>query len=87
MGEQRSTAYTWTENDPTLPKGWKSRVTKGNSSKTFFISPENEQFVNRASILKRINEGKYEAADLSIVRTSLELDGWEDHPALPEDWR
>ena len=87
MGEQRSTAYSWNENDPTLPKGWKSRMTKGNSSKIFFISPENEQFVNRASILKRISGGKYETADLAIVRKSLELDGWEDHPALPEDWR
>lgn len=88
MGEQRSTAYTWNGNDPTLPTGWKSRVTKGNSSKIFFISPENEQFVNRASILRRISEGgKYEAGDLAIVRKSLELDGWEDHPALPENWR
>ena len=88
MGEQRSTAYTWNGNDPTLPTGWKSRVTKGNSSKIFFISPENEQFVNRASILRRISEGgKYEAGDLEIVRKSLELDGWEDHPALPENWR
>ena len=88
MGEQRSTAYSWNENDPTLPKGWKSRVTKGNSSKIFFISPENEQFVNRASILRQISEaGKYEEEDLALVRKSLELDGWEEHPALPEDWR
>ena len=88
MGEQRSTAYTWNGNDPTLPKGWKSRVAEGSSTKIFFISPENEQFVNRASILRQISgSGTYDAEDLTLVRKSLELDGWEYHPALPNDWR
>ena len=88
MGEQRSTAYNWNGNDPTLPKGWKSRVAEGFSTKIFFISPENEQFFNRASILRQISgSGTYDAEDLTLVRKSLELDGWEYHPALPNDWR
>ena len=49
---------------------------------------ENEQFVKRASILRQISgSGTYDAEDLTLVRKSLELDGWEYHPALPNDWR
>jgi len=86
-GEKRNENYNWNEDDSTIPGGWKSRVV-GGGSRVFFLSPDNQQFGNRLTIVKHMEEtGNYSSEEKDKVRMSLELEGWLEDPALPNGWR
>ena len=75
--------YTW-DKDDSIPAGWKSRFW---SSKTYFLSPESEQFQSRVAILTNLSSLGYPEEDLEKVRSSLSVDGWQENDLLPTGWR
>ena len=79
----RTSSYEWTE-DPSLPKGWKSRLYE---AKKFYLAPTGEQFPVRRLALKFMVENYYPVEDLEKTRISLGEEGWKESPLLPEGWR
>ena len=79
----RTSSYEWTE-DPSLPKGWKSRLSE---AKKFYLAPTGEQFPVRRLALKFMVENYYPVEDLEKTRISLGEEGWKESPLLPEGWR
>ena len=77
------TSSEW-EDDPTLPKGWKTR---DSDAKKFFLAPTNEQFPVRRLVLKFMVEKGYPKHQVELTRKSLAEDGWRESPLLPDGWR
>ena len=79
----RGKAYEWSEDDKTIPVGWKSRL---GGHKTYFLSPEGQQFPNRVAILQfMINEG-YEDSMIDEMRSNTIYEGWQESQYLPNKW-
>ena len=82
--QTRLEKYNWTIEDKTLPQGWKSRKA---GSKILFLSPENQQFFNRADILRHIHRNGYSQAMINNFRLGLIKERWLENSCLPETWR
>ena len=83
-GQLRLLRYSWNEDDKSIPDGWRSRCT---GSKTFFLSPNGQQFPSRLAILQNIllEGGEEEEVDEVMVMV-MEHEGWHRSPYLPENW-
>ena len=73
-GQLRLLRYSWNEDDKSVPDGWKSRCT---GSKTFFLSPNGQQFTSRLAILQNIlQEGGEEEEEVDeVMRLVVEYEG------------
>ena len=91
----------WTEDDPTAPMGWKSRVTQirtktGVTEMQWFLSPEGKMFRGRKSALKFMESMKYYSKEdirnfkskpTSEKKFSKDYDWNEDDPTIPPGWK
>ena len=83
-GQLRLLRYSWNEDDKSIPEGWRSRCS---GSKTFFLSPNGQQFPSRLAILQNIllEGGEEEEVD-EVMRLVIEYEGWHRSKYLPENW-
>ena len=91
----------WTEDDPTAPLGWKSRVTQvrtkaGLTEMQWFLSPEGKMFRGRKSALKFMESVEYYSKDdLRAFKSkpavekkfSKDYDWTEEDPTIPPGWK
>ena len=83
-GQLRLLRYSWNEDDKSIPSGWRSRCT---GSKTFFLSPNGQQFTSRLSILQNmLQEGEEEEEVDEMMRLVVEYEGWQRSTYLPHNW-
>ena len=85
---KRKATHNWFEDD-TLPKGWKSKSNKSGRKGVnyFMLSPSDEQFASRRMALKFMIENEHSQEDIRFMRDHLGLDGWQEHPLLPPNWK
>jgi len=78
---------SWKEDDPTVPKGWKSRHVDGKDV-TMLQSPEGVVYWSRRAALKELLKGDIEAhsEEIEFIKNSLIYDGWNVYEALPKGW-
>ena len=82
----RVEGYLWNCEDKTIPAGWKSRVV-GEQGRTFYLSPEGQQFSSRLAILQHLIDKKGERGAIDRARRMvLEQDGWRESKFLPYKW-
>ena len=79
----RLESYVWNNKDQALPDGWR-RMQFG--TKLLFLSPENQQFLSRPSVLQYMHKCGYLGAKIVKMRSSLTADGWLVSQNLPNDW-
>merc|ERR1712030_31000 len=46
-----------------------------------------KKFRNKREKIKFLVKNNYPEKDIENVRSELKLDGWEDHPDLPKNWK
>ena len=79
----REKAYDWKEDDKTIPEGWKSKV---GGSRSYFLSPEGQQFPSRLAILKFMIDEGYEDSNIDDMRSKTIYEGWQKSVYLPSKW-
>ena len=93
----------WTEDDPTIPSGWKTRTSqiKTNAGSTYvqwFLSPGGKSFRGRKSVLKHIqaDPSRLDSEDIKKFKSvpprnkkkfSAEYDWNVNDPTVPEGWK
>ena len=93
----------WTDDDPTLMDGWKTRTSQiktktGLTEMQWFLSPEGKMFRGRKSVLKFIaaNPGSFHPDEIRRFKSvpsnqnkkfSAEYDWVDNDPTLPDGWR
>ena len=92
----------WTEDDPTLMNGWKTRTSHiktkaGQTEMQWFLSPENKMFRGRKSVLRHIqaNPGKFTPDEIRRFKSvpsankkfSADYDWIENDPTLAVGWK
>ena len=92
----------WTEEDPTLMNGWKTRTSHiktkaGQTEMQWFLSPENKMFRGRKSVLRHIqaNPGKFTPDEIRRFKSvpsqnkkfSADYDWIENDPTLAIGWK
>merc|ERR1719319_460676 len=81
-GRLRMMKYEWRE-DTTVPAGWRSRV---GGKRSFFISPEGQQFPSRVAILQHLIREEEEELVEEVRRQVVEHEGWQESRHLPAGW-
>ena len=92
----------WSEDDPTLMTGWKTRTSyiktkAGQTEMQWFLSPENKMFRGRKSVLRHIqaNQDRFSADEIRKFKSvpfqnkkfSADYDWVDDDPTLPVGWK
>ena len=67
-----------------LPDSWSM---KKSGSKTFFFAPDGRMLSSLRLVLQYLFSQNSPEEDLAKVRTSLDLEGWQENPLLPLNWR
>ena len=84
--KQNSTKYEWTEDDPTVPTGWKTRTVDGKVRKKFYLSPDSSVFACRRSCLQHMIKENFSEPEIEEMREMLSHEGWSKVDFLPEKW-
>ena len=79
----QASAFSWQEGDSSLPKGWKMRKV---GSKSAFLSPDGQQFLNRVTILQYMIQENYTEDRIDEMRELTSHEGWERSKLLPHNW-
>jgi len=92
----------WTEDDPTIPAGWKTRTSQiktkaGLTDMQWFLSPTGKMFRGRKSVLKHIqaNPDNFDPEDIRNFKSvptqnkkfSAEYDWNDNDPTVPLGWK
>ena len=91
----------WTDDDPTVPEGWKSRLTNirtkaGVTEMQWFLGPEGKMFRGRKSALKFMETMKYYSKDdlrnfkskpTTEKKFSKDYEWKDDDPTVPAGWK
>ena len=81
---RRNSEDCWSK-DETLPRGWKSAISK--DSKTRVLDPQGNCFRFRRQALKHLIDTNGSEEDIATLRESLKSEGWMDHgDRLPNLW-
>jgi len=94
-------SIVWTDDDSTVPEGWKSRTTEiktksGMTTMQWFLSPEGKMFRGRKSALKFIESVDYYSKDAVRLfkskpttdkKFTKEYDWNENDPTVPLGWK
>ena len=78
---------TWTEDDPSVPKGWKTGRDHRKPGKIVLQSPEGVQLTSRRKALLYMAENRFPVDEIEKMMVCLEQEGWQPHPDLPVGWR
>ena len=92
----------WTDDDPTIPYGWKTRTSQiktkaGMTDMQWFLSPEGKMFRGRKSVLKYIqaDPSKFDPEDIRKFKSvptqnkkfSADYKWNENDPTIPDGWK
>eukprot|EP00092_Neocalanus_flemingeri_P037514 GFUD01040848.1.p1 GENE.GFUD01040848.1~~GFUD01040848.1.p1 ORF type:complete len:1678 (+),score=428.68 GFUD01040848.1:552-5036(+) len=82
----RNANNDYVENDPTVPKGWKSKFWTGSETKKCLLSPEGQVFNSRLGAFRYLI--KYGTSDQVEEMRNLLItcDGWQSYDLLPAGW-
>ena len=86
---RRSSKYSWTKDDQSVPSGWRIRNFVSRKTKqqlTFLLSPGGTQFSNRRTALIHMIKHNYPESDVSAMKKSLLQEDFEEHSLLPGGW-
>ena len=85
--ERRQGDASW-EEDPSVPGGWKMRVTVDGkkNEKEFFLAPDGRQFTGRRVALKTMIEDGFPEDSINEMRSKLVYEGWQTATSLPQHW-
>ena len=82
---KRQSMEGWEESD-TLPAGWRWKRPYKTSNRTFYLSPEGNQFHSRRLALVHMISNKYPRAVIEFMRGTLGQEGFEENDLLPSKW-
>ena len=84
--ELRVEAYDWTEDD-TVPPGWKIRISKGKTSKEYFLSPDGKMFPSRLLGLRHLIREQFPSDSINQMKLKLvQHELWQFNGKLPFGW-
>ena len=83
---RRSANYAWTNNDDTIPEGWRSREVDGKVRTSFFLSPDGIQFPCRRAALQNLIKTEADPEEIVQMRGMLKHEGFVTSDKLPKNW-
>jgi len=75
-GPTRISNSEWQENDPTVPKGWKSRAGMGTGKGKKLMSPDGVIYPSRRNALELMIKSQASPEQIEQIRMSLTHEGW-----------
>ena len=79
--------YEWKEGDETVPGGWKTRVSEGDSKMEWILSPEGRMYRTRyTAVLDMIKRGQKHRLVEEMKEKMVAVEGWESSDLLPSSW-
>ena len=79
--------YKWSEGGSSLPRGWKRRLTEGESQWEWILSPEGRMYRSRFVALQDMIKRQYSEEDVTEMRALLvQEEQWKTDHLLPVDW-
>lgn len=73
--------------DPTYPPGWRYKEAEVLGLSSILMSPCGQQFKSRLqAFLFLLRSRPSDGLALATMRRSLVLEGWEEHPNIPQGW-
>ena len=86
LTRKKADAYHWTEDDPSLPSGWK--VTKMDDGRKVFKDDQGVVHLSRRLALKSMfqRKEKFNDSDFEKMKACLVEDGFKPASFLPQDW-
>ena len=78
--------YEWTDDDDTVPSGWKTRTVEGKLKRKFYLSPDGSVFACRRSCLQHLIKQRASESTVEEMRAKLCHEGWETVDFLPDRW-
>ena len=84
---KRESDDSWIEDNESLPKGWKYKISYGPlGGQSKILLPSGEMFHSRVKALLFIMKKGYDSEDIRKVRQSLSKEGWLESQYLPSEW-
>ena len=77
----------WKEDDPTVPKGWKTGSDQNKAGSLVLLSPDGTKFISRRRALTFMIGNGFPDEEIESMRDCLGHEGWKAHPELPPTWR
>ena len=73
--------------DSSLPSNWKTRRCETDLKRSYYLSPEGQQFLTAFTAIQHMVDNNYDQEAIKLMRKKMDKEGWEYSQDLPEGWQ